>query len=158
MNHISMVSKALEIVVNTINIGKAIAAIAKQFPKGKHRKNVFIKEYNRRPRNKAKRASLIRQAAITAAICSIQNRVILSQPIPSYIKGSNCGPDGMYEVTRKEQFDGLSNLPSFKFEHRMTPEKLAALLVKDPMTDNSPFIFNSDKSETCSENFKKDEQ
>jgi len=39
-----------------------------------------------------------------------------------------------------------TELPSFRFKHRMTPEKLAALLVNDPVPDNSPSILISDKS------------
>jgi len=59
--------------------------------------------------------------------------------------GNYKGTPEMQELIKLSE----TELPSFRFEHRMTPEKLAALLVNDPTPENSPSIFISDKSNAC---------
>jgi hypothetical protein len=73
--------KALAIFNALVNTANNITALAKQLPKGKQR-NPFIKSYNRRPRNKAKRGELMVRMAQHTYLATTQIATIVSKPIP----------------------------------------------------------------------------
>ena len=76
---LAMANVIIDAALNTVNL-------VKQFPKyGK--RNPFKKYYNRRPRNKQKRALLMAQLAINAKMADVQLNIIASQPIPKYSHG-----------------------------------------------------------------------
>lgn len=82
-------SKHLAIAEAVLNTAQATLKIASQFPNtGKHR-NVFIKNYNRRPRNKQKRAVICAQMGLSAFMGAMQIATIQSQPIPKFKPGGN---------------------------------------------------------------------
>lgn len=82
-------SKFAEIAVTVSELARHISGIMAEMPKtGKAGRNIFIKSYNRRPRNKQKRNKIIVQAAIRSAIGASQIAVIQSQPTPRFPSGT----------------------------------------------------------------------
>lgn len=78
-------AKHLRIMGEVVWAAQKIAKLFKTLPKGKHG-NIFIKSYNRRPRNKQKRAIVIMQSTVQSAMTAAQVATIASQPLPSFFK------------------------------------------------------------------------
>jgi len=99
---------------NTVELAKAISSMMRQLPKVKARRNVFIKTYHRRPMNKGKKAKVMCQIDTQVVYTSIQNRMILSQPIPKFAKGTielNKGPEYISSI---KNFDAFRNVGFYK--------------------------------------------
>lgn len=79
-NRLSMANVVIDAALNTITL-------CKQLPRNGKR-NPFNKSYNRRPRNKQRRALVMAQIAISARLARTQLEIISSQPLPKYPKGA----------------------------------------------------------------------
>lgn len=79
------INKAFEVVSCVTNTAHSISNEAAKLPKTKkHHRNVFIKQYNRRPMNKKKNAVGILNIALIAMSGIINIATIQSQPISKY--------------------------------------------------------------------------
>lgn len=81
--NISAMNKSASILESVIRTANAINEASKELPQtGKIGRNIFIKSYNRRPRNKQKRAAGMAKIIISAAIGVAQIHLIQSAPVP----------------------------------------------------------------------------
>lgn len=74
----------LNSVLNTASVLKTISA---ELPKTGKKRNIFIKNYNRRPMNKQKRAKCLSNMAIVSCMGAAQISTIISQPVPKFEVG-----------------------------------------------------------------------
>src|SRR5436190_11654809 len=66
-----------------INTALSVIDFVKMLPKtGKHKRNIFIKTYNRRPMNKKKRAVIMAQIAMATATGAINVAITMQHPLP----------------------------------------------------------------------------
>jgi hypothetical protein len=79
--------KGLAIIRNAVETEKGITHSLKQLPQTGKKRNVFIKNYNRRPLNKRKRKQVMALVAFKIMMSAVTHATILSTPIPRYIKG-----------------------------------------------------------------------
>jgi len=93
-------NKSIAIINAIKEAADTITRHAKDLPKDKFHKNVFIKSYNRRPRNQQKRARAINGMAIAKAKGISQIRIITTQPLPKFKGG---GVTGLIDNHEKEE-------------------------------------------------------
>lgn len=87
MDNSTKIEKQLAIIEAVMHTANMVIDQVKKLPKGKHRKNVFIKSYNRRPGNKRKRARIISGIAMSQYMGAAQIIRIASTPTPKYKSG-----------------------------------------------------------------------
>lgn len=93
MDNPELLAKKQEMAEVVINAAIHVVNSVREMPQtGKHKRNIFIKTYNRRPRNKQKRAMAFANIAIHMAISRQQLLRINSQPIAKYLEGENILP------------------------------------------------------------------
>lgn len=80
--------KALALAETIIAGAEFISGQIQQLPKSKHRRNIFLKSYHRRPMAKKRTARIMANIAIGSAITATQAEIITSQPIPRFKKGT----------------------------------------------------------------------
>ena len=81
--------KAKQIFAAVTHTAGQITEGVKELPRtGKKRRNVFVKAYNRRPRNKQKRAQASFKIAMAAMIGAAQIYMVASQSIPKFKTGT----------------------------------------------------------------------
>jgi len=80
-------SKAIAIAESVTETATGIVRELKKLPKGKHKRNVFIKTYNRRPGNKRKRAIVMMNSSMSAMMGAMQVAMIMQTPIPKLKPG-----------------------------------------------------------------------
>lgn len=75
-------SKAIAIFNSVVTTAESITTALKHMPRtGKRNRNIFIKTYNRRPKNKFKRDGVLTSTQAVAIIGACQLCIIMSQPV-----------------------------------------------------------------------------
>ncbi len=78
--------KQQNIVQAILDTATSVMLETKELPNTSKRRNIFRKQYNRRPMNKQKRAKAVSLMVLSGVLGSVQIAKILSQPIPKYDK------------------------------------------------------------------------
>ncbi len=79
-----MIERKLAIAQICAHTAQRIAQELKELPKAGKKRNIFRKGYDRRPRNKSKRAYVFAKAAFSAMTGAMQIRAQLATPLPRY--------------------------------------------------------------------------
>ena len=79
----------MELILNMVNTTQSVAKALKTMPKNPTGRKLFIKQYNRRPMTKKRKAAAIMNSQLAMMNGVIHHSIISSTPIPNYKTGLN---------------------------------------------------------------------